>query len=245
MLGLTPRPPGIAAPHLRTRSVAMWDNKCVRTCKKCGRDFPCTRQQGAPGRPPLYCSKRCRNASQYTPRPKPRASCLSPEQRSEVARNASRARWANDSETDRSVAARAAASARWAGHVAPPKRTREVRKCRYCDTEKLMTPRQAICGADECRLRRNAARMGRFVHARRAQQRQLPSESFDPAEIYARDGWTCGICSLPVDPDLRHPDRMSVSLDHVIPLSCGGHHTRENVRCAHLDCNVKRGNRAA
>jgi hypothetical protein len=40
---------------------------------------------------------------------------------------------------------------------------------------------------------------------------------------------------------LRHPDRMSVSLDHVVPLSRGGSHSWENVRCAHLSCNVAKG----
>jgi 5-methylcytosine-specific restriction endonuclease McrA len=38
---------------------------------------------------------------------------------------------------------------------------------------------------------------------------------------------------------------MSATLDHVVPISVGGEHTRENVRCAHLRCNARRGNRVA
>jgi 5-methylcytosine-specific restriction endonuclease McrA len=35
------------------------------------------------------------------------------------------------------------------------------------------------------------------------------------------------------------------SLDHIVPLSCGGTHTRDNVRCSHLRCNLLRKNRGA
>lgn len=63
------------------------------------------------------------------------------------------------------------------------------------------------------------------------------------ADIFDRDGWICGICDLPVDPNLSFPHRFSASLDHVVPLSLAGSHTRKNVRCSHLTCNVARGNR--
>ena len=38
---------------------------------------------------------------------------------------------------------------------------------------------------------------------------------------------------------------MSVSLDHIVPLSLLGPHSRANTRAAHLSCNVARGNRVA
>ncbi len=65
------------------------------------------------------------------------------------------------------------------------------------------------------------------------------------AKVYERDGWICGICDTPVDPALAYPDPMSVSLDHIVPLSLGGEHTEANTRCSHLTCNVRRGNRVA
>jgi 5-methylcytosine-specific restriction endonuclease McrA len=48
-----------------------------------------------------------------------------------------------------------------------------------------------------------------------------------------------------VDPRLRHPDPMRVSLDHVIPISKGGSHTYANTQCAHLLCNIQKNNRGA
>ena len=80
-------------------------------------------------------------------------------------------------------------------------------------------------------------------HKRRAQKLNLPADNIRPADVYERDEWVCGICSTPVDRTLAHPDPMSPSLDHVLPLSLGGHHTMENVALAHLSCNVRKGNR--
>lgn len=78
---------------------------------------------------------------------------------------------------------------------------------------------------------------------RRALKLQLPADRIRPADVYERDEWACGICSTPVDRTLAYPDPMSPSLDHVLPLSLGGHHTMENVALAHLSCNVRKGNR--
>lgn len=81
--------------------------------------------------------------------------------------------------------------------------------------------------------------------ARRARERNALDETFLPGEVYGRDGWTCGICQQPVDPDLRHPDPMSPSLDHIVPLSLGGRHSRANTQLAHLLCNIRKGAREA
>lgn len=71
------------------------------------------------------------------------------------------------------------------------------------------------------------------------------AEVFEYREIFDRDSWVCGICETAVDPALAWPDPMSVSLDHIVPLSLGGAHIRTNVRCTHLVCNVRKGARVA
>lgn len=86
---------------------------------------------------------------------------------------------------------------------------------------------------------RNAAHR----HRRRARIRQSPWERFNKGEIYERDGWRCGICSKPVSKRLAYPHPMSATLDHVIPLSKGGGHTRSNVQCAHFMCNSLKADR--
>lgn len=78
---------------------------------------------------------------------------------------------------------------------------------------------------------------------RRALKRLLPAENVISRTVFERDGWMCGICSGPVDASLAWPDPYSPSLDHVVPLARGGHHTYQNTQLAHLRCNVSKGDR--
>ena len=61
--------------------------------------------------------------------------------------------------------------------------------------------------------------------------------------IFERDGWVCGICSAPVDRVLSWPDRLSASLDHIVPFARGGAHVDSNVQCSHLVCNIRKADR--
>ena len=54
--------------------------------------------------------------------------------------------------------------------------------------------------------------------------------------VFARDGHRCQYCG-------RRFSSSELSLDHVIPRSRGGETTWENVVCACLECNVKKGGR--
>jgi hypothetical protein len=53
-----------------------------------------------------------------------------------------------------------------------------------------------------------------------------------------RDGLDCGICGEAVDMSLKHPDRMSPSVDHIVPVACGGDNDESNLQLSHLVCNV-------
>lgn len=79
-----------------------------------------------------------------------------------------------------------------------------------------------------------------YTQQRRAQKRAAPCEDFIDQEIFERDGWRCGLCGDPIPQDGRWPDPQSASLDHVLPLARGGHHTRANVQASHLFCNLSK-----
>jgi len=61
------------------------------------------------------------------------------------------------------------------------------------------------------------------------------------ATLVKRDGWTCWLCGDPIDPDASWPDRLSVTIDHLLPVSRGGTDTADNLGLAHLACNSSRG----
>jgi 5-methylcytosine-specific restriction endonuclease McrA len=71
---------------------------------------------------------------------------------------------------------------------------------------------------------------------RRARKLMLPSEEVDYAMIVARRGMICGICGAPVEV-------ADFSIDHIIPLSRGGHHVASNLQVAHLRCNKAKGSK--
>lgn len=77
----------------------------------------------------------------------------------------------------------------------------------------------------------------RVAERRRAAKANAPLiERFDRAEIIERDRSTCHLCGKRCEPSEIH-------IDHVIPLARGGTHTRENVRVACSNCNLKKGPR--
>jgi hypothetical protein len=78
---------------------------------------------------------------------------------------------------------------------------------------------------------------------RRARLQASESEPYRRGEVFNRDDGICQLCSKPVDRLAVYPDPMSMSVDHVIPISWGGSDTLSNVQLAHLVCNLKKGNR--
>lgn len=131
------------------------------------------------------------------------------------------------------------------------------RSCKECDTHFVSASHiKRYCSVD-CQLvasrREYAANRPPSVwderrranqYAREARKRGNGYERFTRAEIAARDRWTCGLCREPIDRSLEHPDPRSLSLDHIVPLSLGGPHTRANTQASHLECNVRKGNRS-
>jgi len=81
----------------------------------------------------------------------------------------------------------------------------------------------------------------RSHHRVRARKRGVGYEVFQPREIHERDGWRCQLCGLPVLPDKPPLHPRYPTLDHIVPLSLGGPHSRANVQCACRGCNIAKG----
>ena len=78
-------------------------------------------------------------------------------------------------------------------------------------------------------------------HKRRAQKRGVLYEIFDPQEVFERDGWRCQHCHKKVQWLNKSPHSLLYpNLDHIVPLSKGGEHTRRNTQLLCRECNSKK-----
>jgi len=78
-------------------------------------------------------------------------------------------------------------------------------------------------------------RLTRFVHVPRRFRRQV-TNTF----LFARDDYRCQYCGRPAA-ELKH--RESLTRDHLIPMSRGGHNDWTNVVTACSSCNTRKANR--
>jgi 5-methylcytosine-specific restriction endonuclease McrA len=111
---------------------------------------------------------------------------------------------------------------------------REVRLARQ--REWYWANREAAIATAAAWQKANPERVRARTARRRAQRLALPHEDIESAVVFDRDGGLCGICGNPVDSNDWH-------LDHIVPLSRGGHHTYENVQVSHPFCNLSKGAR--
>ena len=55
---------------------------------------------------------------------------------------------------------------------------------------------------------------------------------------------TCGICGMPVDFSYKYPHPLSPCIDHIIPISKGGHPSDlDNLQLAHMMCNRQKSDK--
>ena len=119
------------------------------------------------------------------------------------------------------------------------------RTCAWCGVEMLTTQRSdslhcsVKCQQTHCHAL-NPERARERTHRRRARLRHAASERINYETVWRRDAGCCWICGIAVDPQLAHPDPMSRSWDHVVPLAAGGAHSMGNLALAHLFCNISK-----
>lgn len=72
---------------------------------------------------------------------------------------------------------------------------------------------------------------------RRARKRNTQVEPIDLMQVLRDSKGVCGICHKPLD-------LFGIDFDHIVPLSKGGTHTRDNIQPSHSRCNRVKGAKA-
>lgn len=88
---------------------------------------------------------------------------------------------------------------------------------------------------ETCRRATKATRRRRDKIRRRSLI--VSHEPYTMAEIADRDQNRCGLCGKRVAMAKAVPYPNAPTIDHILPLSKGGHDTRANVQLAHFHCN--------
>ena len=87
-------------------------------------------------------------------------------------------------------------------------------------------------------LRNNPDKLSGYSRKYYALRHGVNHVDYDEIYIYERDGWICGICGRKINKRLKHPNPLSRSIDHILPISRGGMDAPVNLQASHLRCNV-------
>ena len=210
-----------------------------KTCEKCGSELP-ERPPSTRGPKPRYCGQRCREQARAKKirAPKPRKPPIDYVCRyCEESFQSSHPNRKHCGEADCKKAYNRERMREFGTRKAEELGESYYKKFRAGAYQK------AKAHPDGPPRRRWPAKFRAGDQLRRARKAGATVESFRSEEIYERDGWVCQLCDGRVDRSLAWPEPMSASLDHIVPLSKGGAHSRANVQCSHLDCNVRKGAR--
>ena len=100
----------------------------------------------------------------------------------------------------------------------------------------------SVC-SKKCQKEKNRNFKREHKRRRKALLKNAKVTKFSDYEIFIRDGYKCHLCGAKLNPRQKVPHPKAPTIDHVIPISCGGNHTRRNVKCACFMCNALKGNR--
>lgn len=121
---------------------------------------------------------------------------------------------------------------------------RKISSCKICGIEFSNLPGfiGRVCG-DECHkeMMRSKWKRDRAKKRRRVANRGA-SERVSPLEIFVRDGWRCKHCGTMTPEKKRGTfSNNAPELDHIVPLSAGGEHSKVNLQLLCRKCNIKKG----
>lgn len=116
------------------------------------------------------------------------------------------------------------------------------RNCLHCGNimPKWMRIDASYC-SDECNFKAHGAT--RKMYRRKNETKIKGTPLVGRVEVAKKTNYLCGICNEKVDLDVKHPDPLFGSIDHIVPLAKGGSNDLDNLQIAHLKCNLSKGAR--
>jgi 5-methylcytosine-specific restriction endonuclease McrA len=108
-----------------------------------------------------------------------------------------------------------------------------------CHKENLTESKKLYRKTPQYKAQRRKHKASRIARIRGASR----IERFDPFYIFERDKWTCKCCGVKTPKKLRGTiEDNAPELDHIIPISLGGTHTKDNAQLLCRACNISKSN---
>ncbi len=111
-----------------------------------------------------------------------------------------------------------------------------VKRYKDANPEKMAAIWQAWASKNPEKILQNNRR-------KRAQKNSVPSEKYTKEDILAAWGTDCHLCNKPIDLTASRRSKFGLQLDHVMPISKGGHDVIANVKPSHALCNQSKKNK--
>ena len=121
--------------------------------------------------------------------------------------------------------------------------------CKVCGTKVVTVygdKRRNICSEDcEKTLKlskkhqsiRHKQRNKERKHAREKLIKKIKKDNVTYEKLYERDKGICKICGMPISNNRKINNNWDGTVDHIVPLSCGGEHSNSNCQITHRICN--------
>ena len=138
-------------------------------------------------------------------------------------------------------------NAKYLGLTVAPFQIMNPRPCLACGARFKPTVnwRAKFC-SKACREKSPAIRTYRAKARVLRRELVADGDDVDPFYIFERDKWTCNCCGAKSSKSLRgkrHP--RAPHLDHIMPVSKGGEHTKENLQLLCRTCNLSKNDGSA
>lgn len=212
---ITRRRHAICGTHYQRQHRA--EKKYLITCAYCGKDAQVSRTQ-------KYCSLRCNNL-------------MNNQVRSERARLERIAKALPIVYTGPPFVRPPRAVPHIQGHL-----VWRTGQCRICSAWFTHWNMDVTCST-ACLLELERERTITARHKRRALKKNAFVANVHRRRVFEADGYRCHICKRKTDQTKQVPHPRAPTIDHVIPLACGGTHEPANVRTACFLCNATKSHR--
>jgi len=116
-----------------------------------------------------------------------------------------------------------------------------TKQCIICNKIFITYNKRIKCCSESCSKRNE--RIYRNINTRIYRAKRRNYKAIDIRIVFKESTGRCQICNRKLNLKTKYPHPRSCSIDHIVPISCGGVDEYYNIQLACFKCNYEKGNR--